>query len=278
MYPAHLQSSYPAETQFFATSAFKEHDLRQGRLSDIHHITQETAKMKVASPAFNTRSASTSRVMNKISTPPPAKLGKYNIYPLECLLRLFIQQPSIAGGRKRRSGVIAPSSFSGGSDDSIMTPPHIKRLRRAPGGLETSSGSLQTSYSKPGPPTPAAKSRRNGSFNSSRNTSTTSSAVNVSTISNVRKKEKFLDLFHRRLSFIHSRIIFVSLFQNGQENLHDKTPLLDRTNTSNMSALSGTSVNRSLRSRIIGTPKSLKKVMTGAFKQKRSKYSVKDKK
>ena len=172
MYPAHLQSSYPAETQFFASSAFKEGDLRQGRLSDIHHITQETAKMKVGSPAFNTRSASTSRVSSvaaaatRLDTPP--------------------QSSKTSGVRKRRSMVIAPASFGNpGADDSIMTPPHIKRLRRAPGGLDASSGSLQTSYSKPGPPTPAAKAKRNGSFNSSKNTSTTSSAVNVSTMSSV---------------------------------------------------------------------------------------------
>ncbi len=53
---AHLQSSYPAETQFFSVSAFSENDLRRGSLADVKSLTQQTAKMGVDSPASNTRS------------------------------------------------------------------------------------------------------------------------------------------------------------------------------------------------------------------------------
>ena len=70
-------------------------------------------------------------------------------------------------------------------------------------------------------------------------------------------------------------------FQAPQDKTHDKTPLLDCTNTAdvtagsvNASGLSSAANRSSLRKRIIGTPKSLKSVMTGAFKG-RTKYSVK---
>ena len=83
IFTAHLQSTYPAETQFFSVSSFSETDLRRGshvdakamglsrgshvdaramglprgsHVVDVKALTAQTAKMGVDSPAANTRS------------------------------------------------------------------------------------------------------------------------------------------------------------------------------------------------------------------------------
>ena len=58
----------------------------------------------------------------------------------------------------------------------------------------------------------------------------------------------------------------------SQNSTHDKTPLLDTTNMTNVST---TSSNKSMTARIIGTPKSLKRNLTRAFTKR--KYDVKGK-
>merc|ERR1712223_1056827 len=65
MVPAHLKSSYPAETQFFNLKEFKDTDLQHGRLTnimpsdkklfDVNDITDKAANLSVDSPAINTR-------------------------------------------------------------------------------------------------------------------------------------------------------------------------------------------------------------------------------
>ncbi|TRY74701.1 hypothetical protein TCAL_06405 [Tigriopus californicus] len=229
MYPAHLQSSYPAETQFYAAKQFRDDDLRSGRLSDVHNLVEKTSQMRVDSPAANTRSRS------RITGNPESDINSPNPLPLSI------------GGRKRRSeahqnppdnpfasrsSVQRSSSRSSNSsmvsnDSSLIGVSALKKPKMA----------LATSYSKPGPPTPALKGKRglHTSFGSHDGT---------------------LNRSNRSIA--------------PQDKTHDKTPLLDTTNTSE------SSINRSsLRSRIIGTPGSLKKVMARAFSTNRKKYNVK---
>lgn len=229
MYPAHLQSSYPAETQFYAAKQFNDDDLRSGRLSDVHNLAEKTSQMRVDSPASNTRSRT------RITGNPESDINSPN--PL----------PVTVGGRKRRSeahqnppnnpfasrnSVLRSSSRSSNSsmvsnDSSLNGVSALKKPKMA----------LTTGYSKPGPPTPALKGKRglHTSFGSHDGT---------------------MDRSNRSIA--------------QQDKTHDKTPLLDTTNTSE------SSINRSsLRSRIIGTPGSLKKVMAGAFSTNRKKYNVK---
>ena len=52
MMPAHLQSSYPAETQYYKANLFSDDELRKG---NVKEITDKTAKLTFDSPAANTR-------------------------------------------------------------------------------------------------------------------------------------------------------------------------------------------------------------------------------
>merc|ERR1719410_3045738 len=65
MQPAHLKSSYPAETQFRPATEFSDDDLRLGKIS------QSLSNMSVDSPAMNTRRQSTVRM--SISARPKPK-------------------------------------------------------------------------------------------------------------------------------------------------------------------------------------------------------------
>ncbi len=102
LYPAHLQSTYAAETQFFPVSAFSESDLRRGSLVDarassvsaaavssstrasssirasstasssavdVKSLTARTAKLGMDSPASNTRSSSRKPLPSESSSP-----------------------------------------------------------------------------------------------------------------------------------------------------------------------------------------------------------------
>ena len=53
MQPAHLKSSYPAETQIRPPSEFTDDDLRNGRIQ--RELEEATANLSVDSPANNTR-------------------------------------------------------------------------------------------------------------------------------------------------------------------------------------------------------------------------------
>ena len=52
MMPAHLQSSYPAETQYYKSNLFSDDELRKG---SVKEITDKTANLTFDSPAANTR-------------------------------------------------------------------------------------------------------------------------------------------------------------------------------------------------------------------------------
>ena len=52
MVPAHLQSSYPAETQYYKSNLFSDDELRKG---NVKELTDKTAKLTFDSPAANTR-------------------------------------------------------------------------------------------------------------------------------------------------------------------------------------------------------------------------------
>ena len=53
MVPAHLKSSYPAETQFFKPDEFSDKDLKQGLVKDVSLITDKTAEITFDSPVSN---------------------------------------------------------------------------------------------------------------------------------------------------------------------------------------------------------------------------------
>ncbi|XP_040563988.1 uncharacterized protein [Lepeophtheirus salmonis] len=186
--PSHLKSSYPIETQFYNTDQFKENELQEGKvLTDVRSITKGTANLSVNSPAMNTRSRRTTIG------------GSANVSPLST----------------RKRAVLDNSSFN--SNTSSIIRYEAKRSRKE---------AQQTSYSKPGPPTPA----KNKSFhsNTSMNRSSTSDFA-------------------------------------GLEN----TPSIRSTQSPNVS-------NRSLRSRIVDTPLTLKRAVRSAWKKKKS-YNMKGK-
>merc|ERR1719266_2850074 len=59
MQPAHLKSSYPAETQFRPAEEFTDEELRIG---NIQKLTDATSNLSVDSPALNTRRQSSIRM------------------------------------------------------------------------------------------------------------------------------------------------------------------------------------------------------------------------
>merc|ERR1712117_308504 len=67
MMPAHLQSSYPAETQYYKANLFSDDELRKG---NVKEITDKTAKLTFDSPAANTRTQRKRR--SEVQLEPPA--------------------------------------------------------------------------------------------------------------------------------------------------------------------------------------------------------------
>lgn len=119
---------------------------------------------------------------------------------------LMVPPPAPPGGstRKRRSQSFAPADR-----DDQATPPSVKRLRRGV-GLGMRKDAHQTSYSKPGVPTPA-KGRRAGDVSQgSLNLSTASSALNTSTVKTKEGKGIMLEQHGQNDS---SYAFF--LYQNG---------------------------------------------------------------
>ena len=135
MQPAHLKSSYPAETQFRPATEFTDDDLRLGK------IQQSLSNMSVDSPAMNTRRQSSVRL--SISD------GLRSIASRKPVLLETPPQPSGLRPRKRPS---MTTSHQEEIENNV-----VKKPRK------------ELSYSKPGPPTPARKHNR--SANSSLNTS-----------------------------------------------------------------------------------------------------------
>ena len=206
MQPAHLQSSYPAETQFRPAFEFTDDELRFGK---IQQLTDATANLSVDSPALNTRRQSSIRLSIRGRKPqaesspasinsrrassirvqgtPPQPQTSTAIKPPKPVM--FEISPQVRT-RKRQSMTKATDLEN---SDLI-----VKRSRK------------ELSYSKPGPPTPAR--RHNRSNNSSLNTSAKSLASNQSilttgsNVSIVSENNIFPKLIEKRFEF--SRIIF----------------------------------------------------------------------
>ena len=152
MVPAHLKSSYPAETQFFKPNEFNDRDLQKGLVKDVSLITDKTAELTFDSPAMNTRT--------RARKPSPDE-----------------NKPT----RKRRS-TTNPSELrfnDSNVSDSSMTSIGSKRTRREQN---------MVSYSRPGLPTPA-KTKGNKSMNSS-DTSITSYNSNMVSLIFFKKAKK----------------------------------------------------------------------------------------
>merc|ERR1712150_89803 len=242
MQPAHLKSSYPAETQFRPAEEFTDDDLRIGA---IQKLADATSNLSVDSPALNTRRQSSIR-MNISSR----KSLRAESTPASAAHIIWKDDP-------KKQSKQTPA------DDATRTPPKLfkpitfeispnvqpgvrprKRQSMTKTDVENSIEAVKrprkelSSYSKPGPPTPAR--RHNRSNNSSLNSSAKSVAsMNISTLTT------------------GSNVL------ETPAKVHDKTPLLDSTNKS----------NKSLRS--LKTPLSLKKVMRSAFRKSKTKYDVK---
>ena len=129
MQPAHLKSSYPAETQFRPATEFTDDELRLGK------IQQSLSNMSVDSPAMNTRRQSSVRM--SISTRPKPKPP--------VLLEISPAKP------------LRPRKRPSMTTSEIENETGVKKARK------------ELSYSKPGPPTPARKHNRsaNSSLNTS---------------------------------------------------------------------------------------------------------------
>ena len=137
MQPAHLKSSYPAETQFRPATEFTDDDLRLGKIQQS--LSNMSVTSGVDSPAMNTRRQSSVRL--SISD------GLRSIASRKPVLLETPPQPSGLRPRKR------PSMTAQQEVENDVAKKPRKEL----------------SYSKPGPPTPARKHNR--SANSSLNTS-----------------------------------------------------------------------------------------------------------
>ena len=174
MVPAHLQSSYPAETQFFHLKEFNDADLQHGRLknvmpfntvnNDVSSITNKTANLSVDSPSMNTRNK---RKPVTFSIPvgkdePQDDPGTPALTLEEALndkvvINAALEEKSTATKElKRRSTSSVLSAHSHAMNES----------RDSESGLNKSSSSNASSkrakknqhsvsYSRPGPPTPA---------------------------------------------------------------------------------------------------------------------------
>merc|ERR1719264_1215851 len=69
MVPAHLQSSYPAETQYYKSNLFSDDELRKG---SVKEITDKTANLTFDSPAANTRTQRKRRSDAHLEPPAPS--------------------------------------------------------------------------------------------------------------------------------------------------------------------------------------------------------------
>ena len=238
MQPAHLKSSYPAETQFRPAEEFTDDDLRIGA---IQKLTDATSNLSVDSPALNTRRQSSIRMNISSRKSLRAESTPVNIIWKDDLKKES-KAASSADAIQTPPKLPKPISF----DVSPMVPPGVRPRKRQSMTKNDIENSIEAakrprkelSYSKPGPPTPAR--RHNRSNNSSLNSSAKSVAsMNISTLT------------------VGSNVL------ETPAKVHDKTPLLDSTNKS----------NKSLRS--LKTPLSLKKVMNRAFRKGKTKYDVK---
>lgn len=148
LYPAHLQSTYAAETQFFPANSFTEAELRRGTIhnivplvkeepatkrrsisSDVINITDKASQLSMNSPAANTRSKS------RIVAPETQETPRL---------------PPPTGRKRRSTNFSTPQSASSGGVGMA------KKMKKE-----------ATTYKKPGPATPAVRKGNYSQLNES---------------------------------------------------------------------------------------------------------------
>ena len=203
MVPAHLKSSYPAETQFFNLKEFDDTDLQHGRLTnimpsdkksvDVNDITDKAANLSVDSPAMNTRNKrkpvaftvtldnNTSKDEDSPSTPALTLAEALNDKVVNAALEE--NKYSNKKGVKRRSSGAVVTNHTAILNDSIESGKGLnKSTSSTTGSKRLKKDQHSVSYSRPGPPTPA---RHKGNKSMSSNTSFESATEhNMSNVSN----------------------------------------------------------------------------------------------
>ena len=203
MVPAHLKSSYPAETQFFNLKEFNDKDLQHGRLTnimpsdrkttDVNDITDKAANLSVDSPAMNTRNKrkpiaftvhvenNDSKDENDPSTPALTLAEALNDKVVNAAL-VENKHNNKKGVKRRSSGVVLPTHATLMNDSIESAKGLNKSGSSTTGSKRAKKDQHSVSYSRPGPPTPA-RLKGNKSINS--NTSFESATEhNNSNISN----------------------------------------------------------------------------------------------
>ena len=175
MVPAHLKSSYPAETQFINPKEFKDADLKCGRLTniipsdkdsnDLIDITNKASRLSVDSPAMNTRnkrkpiafevSFKTGGDINPKtpSTPALTLEEALNDHMVNAALE---EKKVVTKGTKRPSSGSVMSSQSSAMNDSRDSCTGVNKSCSSNFSVKRAKkDALTVSYSRPGPPTPA---------------------------------------------------------------------------------------------------------------------------
>ena len=213
MQPAHLKSSYPAETQIRAPSEFTDDDLRNGRIQ--RELEEATANLSVDSPANNTRRKSFVKMNISTKKNSEAKTtSSTTSIPKPTALEISPPKRPKNKATTNKTKIeipkieISPPKHS--KKDAINTV-GIPKTKKSPFILDTppqhsglrprkrpslSQNELEHSlhltkkprkeisyYSKPGPATPASK-RQNRSINNSLNKSSASNQSVLTTGSN----------------------------------------------------------------------------------------------
>ena len=201
MVPAHLKSSYPAETQFFHIKEFNDADLQHGRLTnimpsdkgaDVTDITRKAAQLSVDSPAMNTRNkrkpiAFDIQVGNDINdngsgTPALTLEEALNDKVVNAAL---IGKKGTKKGTKRLSSGSVLSAHLSAMNDSRDSCSVMNKSSSSNASSKRTRKDHSVSYSRPGPPTPA---RVKGNKSICSNTSLESAGeLNLSSVSTQNK-------------------------------------------------------------------------------------------
>ncbi|CAG0878563.1 unnamed protein product [Darwinula stevensoni] len=137
LYLPHMKSSYPCETQFIEPTHFTEHELKAGvnfEETSIGKLVKSAEDLQLDSPAENTRS----KTRHTLLAVTPLKGGRY-------LLHTSQESPltdSPAFSTRKRKSPDSVRSF-GSLNDSTSSRKKVSKLV-----------SQQTTYQRPGPPTP----------------------------------------------------------------------------------------------------------------------------
>jgi len=288
MQPAHLKSSYPAETQLRPPSEFTDDDLRNGRIE--RELEEATANLSVDSPANNTRRKSFVKMNISTKKNPtqtsksPAEIKTSSTTSIPKPTALEISPP------KRSKKPTTNKAVSEIPKIEISPPKHSKKDAINTVGIPKTKNSPPIIPDTP-PQHLGLRPRKRPSLSQSQNIFDN---VNFEHAHLTKKPRKDISYYSKPgpatpASKRQNRSINNSLNKSSASNqsvlttgsndvfqtpakAHDKTPLLDTTNKSNRS-------NRSMKSlrSTLNTPLSLKKVMTRAFRKDKSKYDVKKK-